>query len=272
MRGAAAKDDDVEIITRLFFDFDPVRPADTPSTEKELRTALEARNQLVATLHSIGWPLPLHARSGNGYHAQYRTELPNRPEVREMMRTLYMGLKHDFSNDRVDFDSKVRNPARICTLYGTTKRKGTPASDRPHRKSTVWIPEKWELVNERLIETLANEYAKKGKTERAYAPLPHPTINGSGDYHSLNVVKWFDVHGHYKRPAGETGKHYVTCPWVNEHSSQDDPLKTDTVIWESDGGWPGFHCSHYHCEGRDVRDVMMLWGDADCYCSQAWLG
>jgi hypothetical protein len=43
------------------------------------------------------------------------------------------------------------------------------------------------------------------------------------------------------------------------------------VIWEADGEkWPTFHCSHAHCHGRKIEDVMSLWGDADRFCGRAY--
>jgi hypothetical protein len=60
----------------------------------------------------------------------------------------------------------------------------------------------------------------------------------------------------------------VRCPWDAEHSSIDSDHSTATVIWESDGGWPTFHCSHDHCDGRTIRDVMAIWGDADAFCAR----
>lgn len=94
-----------------------------------------------------------------------------------------------------------------------------------------------------------------------------PFTGGTGVYNTLNVVGWFNAHGHYKRHLGG-GKHAVTCLWLAYHSSADNPMKTDTVIWESDGGWPTFHCSHDHCEGRTIKDVIALWCDADSFCTQ----
>ena len=95
-------------------------------------------------------------------------------------------------------------------------------------------------------------------------------ISGDGYYSTLDIVSWFSAHGLYKRPSHEHGKHYVTCPWLNEHSTGDHPSKTDTVIWEADGRWPNFHCSHAHCEGRGIRDVLNHMGDADAFCAVEW--
>ena len=112
-------------------------------------------------LHRLGWPLPLHAKSGNGYHAVYRCRLPNNPETREMLGNIYRGLHLEFGDDVVGFDRSVRNPGRIFRLYGSINRKGPSTPDRPHRKSTVWIPPRWQQVKPKQIADLAEHYARQ---------------------------------------------------------------------------------------------------------------
>jgi hypothetical protein len=118
---------------------------------------------------------------------------------------------------------------------------------------------------------VADFYARQQKTVEAYQPRPDARIDGSGDYRTLDVVSWFQAHGEYHGQA-EPGKHYVGCPWEDQHSDGIDAQVTDTVIWEADGNWPTFHCSHAHCEGRTIRDVMAVWGDADAFCARFWKG
>jgi hypothetical protein len=91
--------------------------------------------------------------------------------------------------------------------------------------------------------------------------------SGRGEYRTLDVVAWFTAHGMYGRPLGG-GKHAVVCPWLDEHTQASEPEDSDTVVWEASGGrWPSKFCSHRHCEGRGIRQVMDLWGDADLFCA-----
>jgi hypothetical protein len=268
-QGAALRDNDVAFVTRLPFDFDPVRPAGVCSTDAELECALVARDRLVRYLSKLRWPLPLHAKSGNGFHAQYRVRLRNDDATREMLRVLYAGLHAEFADHLVEFDRTVRSPGQIFRLYGSVNRKGRNTKERPHRVSTVWIPPRWQQVPAPQIEQLAEYYAKRlpgSESRNASKCVPASVAAGAGDYRTLDVVAWFTAHRHYKRPLAD-GKHAVRCPWVHEHSTQDQPQGTATIVFEADGGWPGFHCSHAHCAGRDVRDVMQLWGDQDAFCA-----
>ena len=260
--------------TRLFFDFDPVRPKGVSSTADELAEAKIRATGLRDRLARLDWPLPLLAMSGNGWHVQYRTALPNSGETTEMLKAIYTGLHAEFSDDVVEFDRSVRNPARLCALYGSMKRKGPNTPDRPHRLSVCWIPSNWKQVHPRQVAALAEFYASQASQTRPNVPQSAqearaavPTIQGKGNYASLDVVAWFRAHGAY---VGElTGNvHGVSCPWSGEHSTPSPKSGGDTVIFEADGGWPGFACKHAHCQGRTIRDVMALWGDADAYCRE----
>ena len=139
-------DDAVVRYCRLFFDFDPERPTDCSSTADELAEAEIRARALARRLAALGWPTPALAMSGNGWHLQYRTVLPNSREVREQLATIYSGLHLELSDCVVQFDRSVRNPARLCCLYGSVKRKGPNTPERPHRQSWAQIPTDWRQV------------------------------------------------------------------------------------------------------------------------------
>lgn len=258
--------EDVNRFTRLFFDFDPVRPKDTSSTALELEAAQQAANRLRRELNVLGWALPAIALSGNGYHLQFRIALPNTEEFREALTLIYWGLKEWHSSNHVEFDTSVRNPGRICGLYGSTKRKGMATPERPHRVSHVEVPTPWNQITQRQIIALADRFARSREAQ----PAPREFslgggITGTGDYRTLDVVAWFISLGLYHGPI--TGNiHAVQCPWQAEHSSSSPANHSDTVLFEADGGWPGFHCKHSHCDGRDIRDVIALYGNASAFC------
>lgn len=263
--------DDIARYCRLLFDLDPERPTDTSSTDAELAAAEARCRDLQAYLRGHGWPLPAVGMSGNGAHLQYRTALPNTEEVRGQLGAIYTGLKSLFSDDAVKFDQAVRNAGRICTLYGSTKRKGIATPERPHRRSSITLPATWEQVRHRQIDTLANHLCKAVARERQEqrAVTVGAIVTGSGDYASLDVVRWFQAHGLYiKHIYGHI--HGVKCPWEIEHSTPSPADGGDVVVFEADGGWPGFHCKHSHCDGRTIREVIALLGDADAFCSQSF--
>lgn len=270
-------DECVTRYTRLFFDFDPERPKGTSSTTDELAAAEARARGLVRKMSALDWPMPLLAMSGNGWHVQYRTAMPNTPEWAEILKTIYTGLHAELSDDEVSFDRSVRNPARLCALYGSVKRKGINRTERPHRKSACWIPSDWRQVHPRQVAALAEVYARQASQSRTNAtqPAQQPRgagerVAGKGDYSTLDVVAWFAAHGSYVGPIGGN-VHGVRCPWSDEHSSPSPKNGSDTVIFEADGGWPGFACKHSHCQGRNIRDVLALWPDADAYCTSSFV-
>jgi len=268
MHDRALADADIALHTRLVFDFDPVRPKGTPSTDTEMRAAAAARDRMVAALTSLGWPQPAQALSGNGAHALYRVRLKVSVESTELLAVLYRGMKLDFGTRDVDFDTTVRNPARIWRLYGTINRKGVPTPERPHRVASVTLPARWEAVSPRQVEALAAGYMKRpeAQPERRLAVQ----VAGDGDYTTLDPARWFMAHGHYRRRL-EGAMHAVRCPWEAEHSTVDGEHSTATVIWEATGRcWPNFRCMHAHCDGRGIRDVMSIWDDADDFCARTW--
>ncbi|MFE8034640.1 hypothetical protein [Thiohalocapsa marina] len=257
--------------TRLFFDFDPERPAGTASTDAELAEANERMKACRRLLEAHDWPAPAIAMSGNGWHLQYRAPLPNTPEFGEALAVIYGELHRRLSDDVVSFDRSVRNPARLCTLYGSRKRKGLPTAERPHRQSWINVPSDWRQVLPQQVMRLAERWAQMASQRHQEGPqrsrddegMPTPKVNGKGAYETLDVVAWFQAHDHYQGHS-KANIHRVLCPWSHEHTTSPT---TGAIVYEADGGWPGFKCQHAHCTDRTIRDVLALWPDADQFCS-----
>ncbi len=130
---------DVDILKRCWLpvDFDPVRPADVSSTEREHYAALSRARTVRSTLAMEGWPEPVVASSGNGAHLLYRVDLPNDDASKEKIRAALLMIKERFSTQTVVVDTSVSNAARIWKLYGTMACKGTNTPERPHRRSEI---------------------------------------------------------------------------------------------------------------------------------------
>lgn len=274
MGTACPRDSDVQVYTRLFFDLDAIKPQGVSSTDEERDAAIDVAKQIRDVLLRWDWPEPALCTSGNGAHLYYRVHLPNTQEVRSMLDVIYRGIQDDWKNAPAKFDTKVNNPSRIAPLYGSIKRKGPNTAERPHRQSKVLeLPDPWRVVSRENLERVAGFIISRD-AERAKNTLKPPVrrsgrVSGSGRYDTIDVVAWFTSHGLYRRPLGGD-KHAVVCPWEEEHSTESFEEDTSTVIFENPGRWPGFHCSHAHCEHRTINDVMALLGDADNFCSERW--
>lgn len=260
---------DVAFYTRLAFDFDPIRfgvDGSMPSSDDELSNAYQEMIQLQRYLRALEWLTPAYGMSGNGYHLQYRLRTPVTSESTEKMRAIYVGLHSEFNTDKVIFDRSVRSPNQIFRLYGTVNRKSVETPCRPFRKSSIFIPDEWRQVSLKQVDRLAEYFARQNVRQPKQTRSLSQPVSGSGNYSTLDVVRWFQSHGLYIRHL-QDNIHDVICPWEDEHSSSSPG---DTIIFESDGGWPGFHCNHAHCVDRKINDVMSLFGDADAYCVNNW--
>ncbi len=130
---------DNDVIGRrwLYLDFDPVRPSEISSTEKEHAKALLRSNDVSDWLKEQGFPEPVLADSGNGAHLHYPIDLPQGVKSTALVKAVTAEISQRFSDDTVKIDVSVFNPSRICRLYGTWARKGDDTKDRPHRRSEL---------------------------------------------------------------------------------------------------------------------------------------
>ena len=132
-------DKDVLLLRWLYIDLDPVRPTGISSSKEELEASIKLRDEINAwakEAESAKHIVP--AISGNGAHLLIQIrDLPNREESINSIKDTLKYLHSKFSNDQVEVDIKVYNPARICKLYGTTARKGDHIPTRPHRRSYI---------------------------------------------------------------------------------------------------------------------------------------
>jgi putative DNA primase/helicase len=151
----AATDRDVLRRRWLLIDCDPRRPADTSATDAEKAEALDVARAIRDHLRAEGWPEPILADSGNGWHLPYRIDLPAHDQ--ELVKRCLQALAAQFGTAEVDVDTNVSNPSRICKLYGTLAAKGDPTPERPHRYArVVEIPDRLDPVPGELLEALAD--------------------------------------------------------------------------------------------------------------------
>lgn len=134
-KGDLAHDHHVARRRWLLLDFDPVRISGISSSCDEKEAAYQAARRAWAELVAEGWPPPVVADSGNGYHLLVPVDWP--ADDGGAAERVLKSLADRFGTDTVEVDRAVFNAARICKLYGTTSRKGDDVPDRPHRPSRV---------------------------------------------------------------------------------------------------------------------------------------
>jgi hypothetical protein len=100
------------------------------------------------------------------------------------------------------------------------------------------------------LETREKKAGKSDKTDKA--PYPEQIYTPCPDENP--VLAELKSRGLYKREI-DTGKHDVTCPWVDEHT---DAVDGGTAYFEPGEYNPfgGFKCHHGHCAGRNIHTLL----------------
>jgi hypothetical protein len=207
-RGNNTSDGDVLRRCLLLVDCDPQRPAGISATDDEKEAARETALSIRKHLADLGWPEPVLADSGNGYHLLYRIDLPNDADSTALIKGSLEMLDGLFSDEGVKVDTAVHNAARIVKLYGTVARKGDHTSDRPHRTSALLeVPTEFKVVPRDLMVQLTSTLPSSERSA--------PPTDGAVD-----IERWAADHG---LEVAETkpwngGKLLVlACPFNSDH-------------------------------------------------------
>ena len=149
------KDNEVTALHWLLIDLDPKRLSGVSSSEEELKLAKQKSKIIRDFMSNRGFAEPICAMSGNGVHLVYRFDVPNTPENVSVFENALKVLSDKFSDEKVEVDTTVFNPARICKLWGTIAQKGATTPERPHRKAYIEPSTPSEiLVNESRLRPL----------------------------------------------------------------------------------------------------------------------
>ena len=122
-----------------------------------------------------------------------------------------------------------------------------------------WRPD-YRYSPEAIVEGLHLELAPAGRPKKTKVSgrslfirsadegvhTPAPTENP--------ILANLKAHGLYKTPLG-SGKHDITCPWVEEHTDQTDH---GTAYFEPDEDYPtgGFCCQHSHGDKFHIGELL----------------
>jgi P4 family phage/plasmid primase-like protien len=234
----AAGASDIERRVWLLIDCDPPRQAKTNATAEEKQAAREQAEQIREWLRSQGWPEPILADSGNGWHLLFRIELPNDNASKALLEKFLARLKQLFPMvDAGNFDA-----SRLCKLYASWARKGEHSEERPWRRSCIVEQGSETVVTAQQIQALA--------------PTPLTMPRKVDDVKLSGLLGFLDYYGVALRsqPREVSGgwQIEVECPWIAEHS---DETRRDTVVSFIAGLGNGFKCFHSHCTQRHWREL-----------------
>lgn len=205
LSGNSTSDTDITERRWLLIDFDPNRAAaDSSSSLKEKMKARNVTLKCIEYLEMAGFPEPVIADSGNGYHLLFAVDQSNDDASRDKHKKILAILGKIFSNGQVTVDPTTYNAARLFKLYGTFARKGgweiarrDPMDTRPWRYSSIIsAPDALEhLSDEKMDEFIAKceEVRSEEHTEKKEVPYDLSRKNDTKSKSSVNPEDFFST-------------------------------------------------------------------------------
>lgn len=235
---STTSDKEITRINWMLIDVDPIRASGVSATDEEKKHAGDVINKVYEYLRSEGFPKPVCADSGNGYHLLYKVDLI--PGDSEVIKDVLKVLDMYFSDDKASVDTAVFNPSRITKLYGTKARKGTSTAERPHRVSRITrIPEELQPAGKSLLQKIADQLPKQAPNNRPYQAFDARAFLSS---HNIRIEREAPFNGGTKLILEE-------CPFDSNHKAP------DSAVFLSDNGQIGFKCFHNSCSNMGWKEL-----------------
>ena len=253
------KDNEITALHWLLIDLDPKRMSGVSSSEEELKLAKAKARTIHDFLSDRGFKEPIRAMSGNGIHLVYRFDVPNTSENVSVFENALKVLSEKFSDDEVEVDTTVFNPARICKLWGTIAQKGATTPERPHRKAYIEpsVPSSVDVNDFTLLQALAAEFE-----ENKPSALVQDTIQ-TEKKGKFDLQKFISDHNIPVKSIENTPN--GTVKYVLEHCLFDESHKgKDAAIFQKPDGSLGYKCFHNSCSDKHWKDVRLLF-EPDAY-------
>ena len=232
----------------LLLDVDPIREVGISSTKEEKQDALGVMKNVVQYLTERGWPVPLKADSGNGYHALYRIDLPNDGDSTNMVKAVLKTLSDIFSTPQAKLDTSVYDPSRIVKAYGSMSAKGDNTETRPHRRSRILSKtgEEYQVVSSDLLLALVSDNASVTTAQIRASEELQRVKSFNDNIEPDRVTEFLEFHGVDHKGMEEEADRYK---WVMDHCpfNEDHRAKDAAVFLYKEKGNLGFHCFHESC-------------------------
>ena len=150
----------------------------------------------------------------------------------------------------IQADPACKDWTRIFRLPYATRDPTSPPENYEvigdARQLGIWAPE--------ITSADISQAVSLGK--RPSARPPRARVSESVSTNEGLLYHAFQAHGWISH-AIEADKWAVVCPWEDTHT-MGERFNSSTVLWApgpgDEVGW--WHCSHSHCQGRDLRDVL----------------
>lgn len=255
---------DNEIIGRdwILIDLDSKRAAGVSATQEQLNEAKKKANDVYRFLKDNGFYEPIVICSGSGVHLYIRCALKVNEENDLLVKRFLSAMGMLFSNENVEVDQKVFNPARISRVVGYYNRKGSKNDPlRPQRVcSFVKIPKEVKVNEKEYFEKIANIYPEETIVPNRYNNYSTERFDLDAfiKKHNIQVTKVENITG---------GKKYILdhCLFNDQHKGK------DAVIFQRDNGAIAYFCYHSSCANNDWRKVRLMF-EPDAYDKKEYRG
>lgn len=242
---------DGNVVRRRFvmLDFDACRVAGVSASDSEFEKAHLKAVEVYRYLISQGFKEPIITTSGNGWHAYLTCDMPNDDEHNELVKRFLQSLGKMFSDECVEIDEKVYNPARVDKMIGSWAKKGSDTKERKWRLAKiVKVPQDLSPNEDSLFQKIADLLPKEEPSQipnrqtRPYSNTP------------FGLRAWLNQHSIvYKEESQGGGTKFTLehCPWEDTHSSRQ---KWDSALFQNASGQITFSCFHSHCKDKTWFD------------------
>jgi len=255
----ATREQDISRRRWLLIDVDAVRAVkDATATDREKAAARQIAVQVQKHLAGQGWPEPILADSGNGWHLLYQLDLTDSREIKQALKRLLRTLNDQFSTDRAKIDQSVFKSAQITKLYGTAVRKGAdPTPERPHRASKIeYVPSQLQPVTlDQIRELIGPAPARPAAPTTAAASGGGWTVAAIDELLASRNIE-FNRDDDFEDADGQPGARWVLpiCPWNSEHDNG------AAFLIRFASGAVAAGCHHDGCAGQDWASLKQALG------------
>ena len=255
----------------IIIDLDPIRPAETSTTDRQVEDSYVVMRQVESFLSGFHWPSPVISLSGNGYHLLYPIDLPNTDGIKKLIQTFLLGMSEVFSNDSVVVDKTMFNASRITKFYGTVSNKGDDTKAAPHRcskitqgdiPSSVVTQEQIEFVIKNLVDSKTVSKQVKSEASRLYGQYQSDRSHESDKNQDLpaieGVIQTLSAIGiSTVEPVSLIDYDKIVldhCPFNHDHKAPDA-----AVFVSKKDGRKTFKCFHNSCSDKKWKHVVELY-------------
>lgn len=248
-QNALTSEPDILKRTWLELDLDAIRPVGISATDREHEAAINFAYELEKKIKDdFGFPDAVIGDSGNGAHVNYKVDLPNTAEFKNLVERCQKTIIQLYNDESKGVDIQgFADANRIWKLYGTTARKGDNTPDRPHRRSKLLkVPENIVTLSEEQLKRLSAAYVDEEE--------PSEELNSGKKKGTFDIEEFIKTHNIVVKRKKKKGNHtyYIleTCVFDPDHTGS----KEACFIKFGDGKL-GYKCHHNSCKDKHWSDV-----------------